>query len=128
MRKYTTGTRGGSDASENVLDWESCHESYMLEYVPQKDAHLYLTIVFMWDKEHQFPFKPPVGDMPPGSNRDDKTVMIDLNNTDTTDATQSSKSQISKQSDIGSITTALQQLSGARQKSTNEFAESFGWE
>ncbi len=67
MKKYVWGTGGGSGAPENFADWQNRHESWMLNYTPQQDAHLYLTIVFMWDKRHGFPLRPPAGKIPCGT-------------------------------------------------------------
>lgn len=118
MAKYTHGTGGGPGAPENFADWESRHESWMLNYTPQRDAHLYLTIIFMWDKEHGFPLKPSVGEMPPGTGRDDEAdTDVQINNPSTAPRTADKSTTQSKSS--GSITTAIQHLTEARQKSTN---------
>ena len=66
MVTYTEGTGGGPGAPENFADWKERDESYILKYTPQQAAMLYLTIVFMWDKTHDFPLKPAVGKMNEG--------------------------------------------------------------
>ncbi len=64
--KYQKGSGGGPGAAQNLIDWQNCHESYIINYIDQQAADFYLTIDFMWDKLHNFPLKPSVGPMPPG--------------------------------------------------------------
>lgn len=47
MVMYQKGTGGGSGALQNFVDWQNCHESYIVNYTSQKKSEFYLTIVFM---------------------------------------------------------------------------------
>jgi hypothetical protein len=72
MKTYTMGTGGGSGAPEDFADWWNRDESWILNYTPQQAQSVYLAIVFMWDKLHNFPFSPPCQKMPPGCGREDE--------------------------------------------------------
>ncbi len=113
MKKYIWGTGGGDGAPENFADWQNRHESWLLNYTPQQDAHLYLTIVFMWDKQHGFPLKPPAGKMPPGTGLDDEA---EANDSGINSAINTGK-QLKGNGDLNS---AIKQLTAARKQSTNE--------
>ncbi len=72
MKVYTMGTGGGSGAPEDFADWWNRDESWIMNYTPQQVKDLYLAIIFMWDKIHNFPFSPPCQKMPPDCIREDE--------------------------------------------------------
>lgn len=77
MTMYQKGTGGGPGAPQNFVDWQNCHGSYIVNYTNQKESEFYLTVVFMWDKKHNFPLKPSSGPMLPGVGVEDEKIVID---------------------------------------------------
>ena len=55
MDKFTMGTGGGTGAPAGFSVWENRHEGYVVNYDPQK-CNIYLSLVYMWDKEHGYCF------------------------------------------------------------------------
>ncbi len=56
MERYTIGTGGGSGLSENYIIRQEKDDTTISGYISQIAADLYFTIVFMWDRMHDFPF------------------------------------------------------------------------
>ncbi len=50
------GTGGGSGLPENYVIWQERDDTTISGYISQIAADLYLTIVYMWDRMHDFPF------------------------------------------------------------------------
>jgi hypothetical protein len=125
MVKYQKGTGGGPGAPQNFIDWQNRHESYIVNYTNQKESEFYLTVVFMWDKQHNFPLKPSSGPMLPGVGIEDEDFGDTFGETNTpqpanTSTTQSRSDKRNKPSAGADISSAIKQLTTARQKSTTD--------
>ncbi len=117
MKSYTMGTGGGPGAPENFADWKERDESYILRYTDQQVAMLYLTIVFMWDKLHDFPLKPAVGPMHGG--REDETYSGEGGDgDDSTPAPSSGKS--TKGGGNAQLVAALEDMNSQRKRATKD--------
>lgn len=55
MDKFTMGTGGGTGAPAGFSVWEERHPGYVVNYDPQP-CNIYLSLVYMWDKEFNFCF------------------------------------------------------------------------
>ncbi len=56
MERYTMGTGGGSGMPENYLIWQERDETMITGCISQITADLYLTVVHIWDRMHDYPF------------------------------------------------------------------------
>ncbi len=72
MEQYTIGTGGGSGLPENYIIWQERDDTTISGYISQIAADLYLTIVFMWDRMHDFPFVTRREQLPQEARIDDK--------------------------------------------------------
>jgi hypothetical protein len=125
MVKYQKGTGGGPGAPQNFVDWQNRHESHIINYTNQKESEFYLTVVFMRDKQHNFPLKPSSGPMPPGVGIEDEDFGDTGGETNTpqhanTSTTQSRSDKRNKPTAGTDISSAIKQLTSARQKTTND--------
>eukprot|EP00956_Cyclotella_meneghiniana_P033333 scaffold95093_cov119-Cyclotella_meneghiniana.AAC.1 len=114
MKTYVLGTGGGPGAPENFADWQNRHESYLVKYTSQQAANLYCAIIFMWDKPHGFPLKPPQGPMPPGAGIDTEGAAVEGGGSGV--ATVSSK----KNKGGADFVNAIQEMATARKQSTED--------
>ena len=55
MDKYTMGTGGGPGDDANFAAWQQRDECNVVHYTNQS-AHIYLSVVHIWDKQFGFPF------------------------------------------------------------------------
>jgi hypothetical protein len=64
MDKFTMGTGGGTGAPEGFSVWEERHAGYVVNYDVQP-CNIYLSLVYMWDKEYSFCFVDKKDPLPP---------------------------------------------------------------
>lgn len=56
MEKYTTGTGGGSGMPEYCIIGQERDEKMTTGSISPIAVDLYLTVVHMWDRMHDYPF------------------------------------------------------------------------
>jgi hypothetical protein len=71
LTKWTAGTGGGPGAPENFVVWEDRDPLHFITYPKQEEAHLYLTPVYMRDKEYSFLLVNIKDKLPPGCQVED---------------------------------------------------------
>lgn len=71
MQFYTMGTGGGPGYPENFNNWQVRDSEWVAMYLNDQKCNLFLTVIHMWDKQHQFPMVKIVCSVPPESQIDD---------------------------------------------------------
>ena len=77
LAKWTMGTGGGPGAPENFVVWQDRDPLYFINYPNQEEAHLYLTPVYMRDKEYSFLLVDVKDELPPGCQVEDNENIDD---------------------------------------------------
>ena len=75
MDKYTKGTGGGSGDDVNYSSWQYRDETRLAGYSEQQNQ-LYLTLIYMWDKEHGYAFVTTKDKLPEDCGREDDDDII----------------------------------------------------
>jgi hypothetical protein len=121
MDKFTMGTGGGTGAPEGFSVWENRHEAYVVNYDVQP-CNIYLSLVYMWDKQYGYCFVDKKDQLPPdcaigdgwtGDHDDDNDDEMDNNNGNSDDGDNDP-----------TLKTPRKRLSGKKQSTSNRKSES----
>ncbi len=103
------GTGGGSGLPENYIIWQERDDTTISGYISQIAADLYLTIVFMWVRRHEFPFVMRLEQPPQEARVDDKMsnykITVDQDYSDCN--SKSTTSSMSKKHFVDDIVRAI---------------------